>query len=50
MIMHHLVVTKPFLDYVRGDIIDDMNKVSEILAAEYRKFVTKVAPPNGGRG
>lgn len=50
MIMHHLVVTKPFLDYVRGDIIDDMNKVSEILAAEYRKFVTKAAPQNIGRG
>ena len=48
--MHHLVVTKPFLDYVRGDIIDDMNKISEILSAEYRKFVTKVAPPNSGRG
>jgi hypothetical protein len=41
--IHHLVVTKPFLNYVRGDIIADAAKVMHVLAGEYRKFVTKVS-------
>jgi hypothetical protein len=48
--MHHLVVIKRFLNYVRGDIIDDANKVTEILATEYKKFVTKITPPNAPKG
>jgi hypothetical protein len=47
---HHLVVTKPFLNFVRGDIIADGTKISEILSAEYKKFVTKVASPNTSKG
>jgi hypothetical protein len=37
------VVTRPFLSFVRGDIIVDVLKISEILDSEQRKFVTKVA-------
>jgi hypothetical protein len=47
---HHLVVTKPFLSFVRGDIIADATKISEILSTEYKKFVTKVAPPTTPKG
>jgi hypothetical protein len=47
---HHLVVTKSFLNFVRGDIIADAAKISDILATEYRKFVTKVAAPNTSKG
>jgi hypothetical protein len=39
----HLVATRPFLGYVRGDIINDVAKVNEILASDYRRFVVKVA-------
>ena len=45
--MHHLVVTKPFLKFVRGDIITDTVTTRDILATEYRKFVTKVAASSG---
>jgi hypothetical protein len=48
--MHHLVVTKPFLGHVRGDIIADATAVAEILATEHRKFVTKFAAPNMPKG
>jgi hypothetical protein len=47
---HHLVVTKPFLNFVRGDIIADFTKISEILSTEYKKFVTKVALPTTLKG
>jgi hypothetical protein len=47
---HQLVVTKPFLSFVRGDIIADVTKISEILSTEYKKFVTKVAVPNTSKG
>jgi hypothetical protein len=47
---HHLVVTKPFLNFVRGDIIVDVLKVDEILTSEQRKFVTKVALPTTSKG
>jgi hypothetical protein len=47
---HNLVVTKPFLDFVPGDIIADGAKIREILVAEYRKFVTKIALPNTLKG
>lgn len=48
--MHHLVVIKPFLGYVRGDIIDEVNKVTEILTTEYKKFVTTIARSNAVKG
>ncbi len=48
--INYLVVTKPFLNFVRGDIISDAAKMGEILASEYRKFVTKVAAPNTLKG
>ena len=47
---HHLVVMKPFLHYIRGDIIADATKVGEILSAEYKKFVTKIAPTTASKG
>ena len=47
---HHLVVTKPFLSFVRGDIIADAAKISEILSTEYKKFVTRIAMPNTSKG
>jgi hypothetical protein len=47
---HHLVVTKPFLSFVRGDIIADASKVSDILSTEYKKFVTKFALPTTSKG
>lgn len=47
---HHLVVTKPFLNFVRGDIIADAEKIRDILSTEYKRFVTKVAPPNPSKG
>ena len=45
-----LVVTKPFLNFVRGDIIEDATRVGNILACEYRKFVTKVTSPSTLKG
>jgi hypothetical protein len=47
---HRLVVTKPFLNFVPGDIIVDAAKTSEILAGEHRKFVTKVVAPTTSKG
>jgi hypothetical protein len=47
---HYLVVTRPFLNFVRGDIISDATKVSDILKTDYQKFVTKVAAPNSSEG
>ena len=47
---HHLVVTKPFLGLVRGDIIADAAKITEILSTEYKKFVTKVAVLHTSKG
>lgn len=46
----HLVVLRPFFNFVRGDIIADAAKIREVLGTEYRKFVTKVAPPNASKG
>lgn len=48
--VQHLVVLKPFLNFVRGDIIADAEKIREVLDTEYRKFITKVAPPNALKG
>ena len=47
---HHLVVIKPFLSFVRGDIIADAAKITEILSTEYKKYVTKVALPVASKG
>jgi hypothetical protein len=47
---HHLVVIKPFLSFVRGDIIADAGKIGEILSTEYKKYVTKVAVPVTSKG
>jgi len=47
---NRLVVTTPFLNFVRGDIIDDVKKIGEIMATEYKKFVTKVIAPNTSKG
>jgi hypothetical protein len=47
---HHLVVTKPFLDFVRGDIVVEANKIRDILSSEHMKFVIKVALPSTSKG
>jgi hypothetical protein len=39
---NHLVVTRPFLNFVRGDLVTDPAKVAEILEGDHRRFVTKV--------
>lgn len=39
----HLVVTKPFQNFVRGDVITELMKIEEVLANDYKQFVTKVA-------
>jgi hypothetical protein len=46
----HLVVTKPFLGYVRGDVIADSAKISAILASDYKKSVTRVGSPVAVKG
>jgi hypothetical protein len=48
--IQHLVVLKPFLNFVRGDIIPNAEKIREVLDSEYRKFITKVAPHNAPKG
>ncbi len=48
--VQHLVVLKPFLDFVRGDVITEAEKIRQILDTEYRKFITKVALPNAPKG
>jgi hypothetical protein len=50
MMANHLVVLKPFLNYVRGDMIADASKVREILSTEYKKFVTKIAVSKASKG
>jgi hypothetical protein len=42
----HLVVLRPFLNFVRGDLITDPMKVAEILESEHKRFVTKVTAPS----
>jgi hypothetical protein len=39
----HLVVTRPFLGYVRGDIIGDVATVREVLDSDYKRFVVRVS-------
>ncbi len=46
----HLVVTRPFRQFIRGDIIADATKISEILAADYKKFVIKVVVAANSKG
>jgi hypothetical protein len=46
----HLVVTKPFLGFVRGDVIADTAKVSQILASDYKKSVARVGSPVALKG
>jgi hypothetical protein len=46
----HLIVTKPFLGFVKGDIIAEAGKISEILASDYKKFVIRVASPVALKG
>jgi hypothetical protein len=39
---NHLVVLKKFLNFVRGDIVTDAQRITEILQSEHRKFVNKI--------
>jgi hypothetical protein len=48
--IRQLVVTKPFHTFVRGDVIADATKISEIMATEHSKSVTKVIAPNISKG
>jgi hypothetical protein len=43
---NYLVVTWPFLNFVRSDVIADITKIREIMAAEYKKFVIKIVASN----
>jgi hypothetical protein len=45
-----LVVTKPFLGFVKGDVIADAAKIAEILASDYKRSVTRVASPATSKG
>lgn len=48
--VQHLIVIKPFLRYVRGDIIIDPDEVGEVLATEHSRFVTRIIAPNRSKG
>jgi hypothetical protein len=48
--IHRLVVTKPFLNFVRGDIVVDAATTNKILSGEHQKFVTKVVVPATSKG
>jgi hypothetical protein len=48
--INHLLVTAPFLKFVRGDIIADATKIDEVMATEYKKFVTKITAPSTSKG
>lgn len=45
-----LVVTRPFYNFIRGDVIADASKIDEIMATEHSKSVTKVIAPNTSKG
>lgn len=47
---YQLIVTKPFLNFGRGDVITDATKISELLLTDYKKFVTKVLVANTSKG
>jgi hypothetical protein len=40
-----LVVTAPFARFKRGDIIENMVKIQEVLAGEFRACVVRVGTP-----
>lgn len=46
----HLVVTKRFSNFVRGDIISDVSKIIKILSTNQKKFVMKVSLPTTSKG
>jgi hypothetical protein len=46
----HLVVLRPFPDFVRGGIIADSAMIRGFPNADYAKFVTRVAPPSASKG
>ena len=47
---YYLVVTRPFLNFTRGDIITDAEKIAQIMSAEYRKFIVRATPPGAAKG
>ncbi len=48
--INHLVVTTPFLNFIRGDVIADATKIADVMSSEYKKFVTKILAPNTSKG
>lgn len=42
----HLVVLKPFLQFVKGDVITNADQVRDILLSDHQKFVLKVGSTN----
>jgi hypothetical protein len=48
--VQHLVVLRPFLDFVRGDVIVEADRIRKVLDTEHKKFITKVALPNAPKG
>jgi hypothetical protein len=47
---YYLVVTQKFLNYVRGDVIAESARISEILSTEHKRFVMKIALPTTSKG
>ncbi len=44
---HDVVVTNPFLDYKRGDMITSTDEINNIMALGYGHFVNKVITKRG---
>lgn len=45
-----LVVLKAFQVFVRGDVIADPAKISQILASDHKRFVRPVGQPASKKG
>ena len=48
--LYCLFVKDSFFDYVRGDLITNVDEIYDILLGDYRRFVTKVALPQTSKG
>jgi hypothetical protein len=45
----HLIVIRPFGQFVRGDVISDPASISQILNGQHARFVIRVASHTGGK-
>lgn len=44
---YFLVVTKPFGQFQRGAIIEDFERIEQVLSSEHKDYVVRVATPVG---